>query len=101
MNNIQYFGNSASNCNFILCRNFNHNSVLSGDGKTSGRKEKHFIEEQQVHSIQERMEEVEQFYNGIRQMKHEMRNHLTNIKGLMESGNYEDMQQYLSKWMRV
>ena len=43
------------------------------------------------------MEEVEQFYNGIRQMKHEMRNHLTNIKGLMESGNYEDMQQYLSK----
>ena len=49
------------------------------------------------YSIQERMEEVEQFYNGIRQMKHEMRNHLTNIKGLMESGNYEDMQQYLSK----
>ena len=43
------------------------------------------------------MEEVEQFYNGIRQMKHEMRNHLTNIKGLIESGNYEDMQQYLSK----
>lgn len=65
--------------------------------KLQEEKKKHFIEEQQVHSIQERMEEVEQFYNGIRQMKHEMRNHLTNIKGLMESGNYEDMQQYLSK----
>lgn len=58
--------------------------------KLQEEKKKHFIEEQQVHSIQERMEEVEQFYNGIRQMKHEMRNHLTNIKGLMESGNYED-----------
>ena len=58
--------------------------------KLQEEKKKHFIEEQQVHSIQERMEEVEQFYNGIRQMKHEMRNHLTNIKGLMitiQTGN--------------
>lgn len=65
--------------------------------KLQEEKKKYFVEEQQVHAIQERMEEVEQFYNGIRQMKHEMRNHLTNIKGLLESGNYEDMQQYLFK----
>ena len=32
--------------------------------KLQEEKKKHFIEEQQVHSIQERMEEVEQFYNG-------------------------------------
>ena len=28
---------------------------------------------------------VEQFYSGISRMKHEMKNHLTNIKGLAGS----------------
>lgn len=60
-------------------------------------KNKYFVEEQQVHALQERMREVEQFYDGIRQMKHEMRNHLTNIKGLAVSGNYSDMDQYITK----
>lgn len=60
-------------------------------------KKKYFVEEQQIRAIQERMEEVDQFYTGIRQMKHEMRNHLTNIKGLVESGSYEDMEQYIEK----
>ena len=60
-------------------------------------KEKYFVEQQQVHAIQERMEEVEQFYNGIRQMKHEMKNHLTNIKGLVRSGSYEDIEQYIDQ----
>ena len=58
-------------------------------------KEKYFVEQQQVHAIQERMEEVEQFYNGIRQMKHEMKNHLTNIKGLVRNGSYGDIEQYI------
>lgn len=65
--------------------------------KQQEEKKKYFIEEQQVHAVRERMEEVEQFYNGIRQMKHEMRNHMMNIKGLVESGNYEDMEQYIAK----
>lgn len=60
-------------------------------------KEKYFVEQQQVHAIQERMEEVEQFYHGIRQMKHEMKNHLTNIKGLVRNGSYEDIEQYIDK----
>ena len=30
-------------------------------------------------------------------MKHEMKNHLTNIKGLIESGNYGDMGNYISR----
>lgn len=60
-------------------------------------KKNYFIEEQQVHAMQERIEEVEQFYKGIRQMKHEMRNHLTNIKGLAESGKYDDMEQYIAR----
>ena len=60
-------------------------------------KKKYFVEQQQVHAIQERMEEVEQFYDGIRRMKHEMRNHLTNIKGLYESGNFGEMDQYITR----
>ena len=60
-------------------------------------KEKYFVEQQQVHAIQERMEELEQFYHGIRQMKHEMKNHLTNIKGLVRSGSYEDIEQYIDQ----
>ena len=58
-------------------------------------KEKYFVEQQQVHAIQERMEEVEQFYHGIRQMKHEMKNHMTNIKGLARNGSYGDIEQYI------
>lgn len=65
--------------------------------KLQEEKKKYFVEEQQVHAIRKRMEEVEQFYNGIRQMKHEMRNHLTNIQGLVESGSYEDVEQYIAK----
>lgn len=60
-------------------------------------KEKYFVEQQQLLAIQERMGEVEQFYSGIRQMKHEMKNHLTNIKGLAESGSYEEMEQYIAR----
>ena len=59
--------------------------------------QKYFVEQQQVDAIQERMEEVEQFYDGIRRMKHEMRNHLTNIKGLVRNGSYEEMEQYIDR----
>ncbi|MCH5269630.1 MAG: GHKL domain-containing protein [Lachnospiraceae bacterium] len=60
-------------------------------------KKKYFVEEQQLHALQERTREVEQFYKGIRQMKHEMRNHLTNIKGLAESGKYEELEKYIAQ----
>lgn len=59
--------------------------------------QKYFVEQHQVHAIQERMEEVERFYDGIRQMKHEMKNHLTNIKGLVRNGSYEEMEQYIDR----
>lgn len=60
-------------------------------------KKKYFVEEQQFLAIRERMEEMEQFYDGIRRMKHEMKNHLTNIKGLAGSGCYEEMERYIAK----
>ena len=60
-------------------------------------RQKYFVEQQQVHAIQERMEEVERFYDGRRQMKHEMKNHLTNIKGLARNGSYGEMEQYIDR----
>ena len=60
-------------------------------------KKKYFVEQQQLRAIRERIGEVEQFYDGIRRMKHEMKNHLTNIKGLLESGDYGSMGQYISR----
>ena len=60
-------------------------------------RQKYFVEQQQIHAIQERMEEVERFYDGIRRMKHEMKNHLTNIKGLVRNGSYGEMEQYIDR----
>lgn len=60
-------------------------------------KRKCFVEERQLSALRERMEEVEQFYGGINRMKHEMRNHLTNIRGLAVRGEYREMEEYISR----
>lgn len=60
-------------------------------------KRKYFVEQQQLLAMRGRIAEVEQFYDGIRRMKHDMRGHLTNIRGLAAAGRYEDMEEYLSK----
>lgn len=60
-------------------------------------KNTYFLEKQQIRAMQERMEEVEGFYTGIRRMKHEMRGHLANIRGLAQSGSYGEIEQYISR----
>ncbi len=65
--------------------------------RLQAEKNRYFVEEQQLLAIWERMKEVEQFYDGIRRMKHEMKNHLTNIKRLAESGSYEEMEKYIAR----
>ncbi len=60
-------------------------------------RQRFFIQEQQVYAVQEHIEEVDQFYKGIQQIKHEMRGHLTNIKGLAESRNYDGLEQYIAE----
>lgn len=56
-----------------------------------------FVERQQVRAIRARIYEAEQFYSRIRQMKHEMRGHLTNLKGMVRSGEYADVEDYISR----
>lgn len=65
--------------------------------KLQEEKGKYFVQEQQVRAMQERIREVEQFYTGIRKMRHEMRNHLTNIKGLVRNENYTAIEKYISE----
>lgn len=57
----------------------------------------HFMEQQQIQAIQARIQEAEQFYTRIRRMKHEMRGHLTNIKGLVRSGEYAGLEDYITR----
>lgn len=60
-------------------------------------KEKHFIEEQQVKAMKQRLEEAEQFYGSIRRVRHEMKNHMTNIKGLVVGEQYEEVEHYITR----
>lgn len=60
-------------------------------------RQKHFVEEQQVKAMKKRLEEAENFYGSIRKVRHEMKNHLTNIKGLAETGQYGEIEKYVRK----
>ena len=57
----------------------------------------HYVEYQQMQVIRARIHEAEQFYTRIRQLKHEMRGHLTNIKGLASSGEYAGLEDYIAR----
>ncbi|MEH2939380.1 sensor histidine kinase [Lawsonibacter sp. JLR.KK007] len=56
-----------------------------------------YAEHQQTQAIRARIHEAEQFYTRIRGLKHEMRGHLTNIKGLAQSGEYASLEDYIAK----
>ena len=43
------------------------------------------------------LEEAENFYGSIRKVRHEMKNHMTNIKGLAARDQYEEIDRYIEK----
>ena len=57
----------------------------------------HYVEYRQKQEIRARIREAEQFYTRIRQLKHEMRGHLTNIKGLVRNGQYSSLEDYIAR----
>jgi len=59
--------------------------------------QKHFVEEQQVKAMKQRLEEAENFYGSIRKVRHEMKNHMANIKGLAETGQYGEIDKYVRR----
>ena len=60
-------------------------------------RQKHFVEEQQVKAMKKRLEEAENFYGSIRKVRHEMKNHMANIKGLTEAGEYGEIEEYVCR----
>lgn len=60
-------------------------------------RQKHFVEEQQMKLLKQRLEEAERFYGSLRKVRHEMRNHMTSIRGLAAGGNYQAAEQYMDK----
>lgn len=62
-----------------------------------GERERHFVEKQQMKAMQRRLEEAENFYGSIRKVRHEMRNHMVNIKGLVAGEKYGEAEKYVEK----
>lgn len=60
-------------------------------------RQKHFVEEQQVRAMKKRLEEAENFYGSIRKVRHEMKNHMANIKGLAGAGEYGEIEEYVRR----
>lgn len=60
-------------------------------------KENYFVEQQQIKAMKVRLEEAENFYGSIRKVRHEMKNHMTNIKGLAAKEQYEEIDRYIEK----
>ena len=60
-------------------------------------RQKHFVEEQQVRAMKMRLEEAENFYGSIRRVRHEMKNHMANIKGLAGAGEYGEIEEYVRR----
>lgn len=56
-----------------------------------------FVERRQTEAIRERIREMERFYAQVRGLKHEMRGHLTNLKGLASTGAYDSLEDYIAK----
>lgn len=60
-------------------------------------RERFFVERQQTRAIQERIQEVERLCAQVQGFKHELRGHLSNLKGLAAAGEYHSLDGYLTK----
>ena len=62
-----------------------------------GERERHFAEEQQMKAMKRRLEEAENFYGSIRKVRHEMKGHMANIKGLVAGEKYGEVERYIDR----
>ncbi len=60
-------------------------------------RESSFVQRQQAAAIRDRIQEVEEFYTRVREMKHQLRGHLTAIRGLAQRGEYRQAEQYIAR----
>lgn len=72
-------------------------SFQQGMDALQEERESLFVERRQAQAIRERIRQVERFYRQVRELKHEMRGHLTNLKGLARTGEYGSLEEYIAK----
>ncbi|MBR0092420.1 MAG: GHKL domain-containing protein [Lachnospiraceae bacterium] len=65
--------------------------------ETLVREQRLFVEAKEKEAFARRLNEVEQFQDGIRRVRHDMKNHMTNIKGLAACGNYAELEDYITR----
>ena len=64
---------------------------------TLAREQQLFVEAKEKQALERRLQEIEQYQDGIRRVRHDMKNHLTNLKGLAAGGNYEAIDDYITR----
>ena len=57
----------------------------------------HCAEFRQVQAMRARIREAEQFYDRLRRMRHDLRGHLGTIRGLVRSGAYDSLEDYIAR----
>ena len=65
--------------------------------ETLSRERQLFVEAKEKQALERRLQEIEQYQDGIRRVRHDMKNHLTNLKGLAAGGNYEALDDYITR----
>lgn len=60
-------------------------------------RQKNLVREEQLKQLKERFEKVDAFYGDIRRLRHEMRNHMMNIKGLITREQYGEVETYMEE----
>ena len=54
--------------------------------------------ESQIEDTKSHVQRVEEIYEQMRAMRHDMRNHMTVIERLAETGNKEELTEYIGEW---
>lgn len=57
----------------------------------------YYVEKVEKEAIQRRLSEMESYYDQVRKVRHEMANHMTNIRGLANTGNTEEIRKYITE----
>ena len=58
--------------------------------------QKRYRLQSQIKDIQSHISEIELLYQRMRGLKHDIKNHVTTVKSLMEQKNYDEASEYLS-----
>ena len=75
--------------------------VIAFYQKIKSRQEDEFARrtlEKQIEDMQSDIERVEDSYEKMKSMRHDMVNHMTVIKGLAETGKTDELTKYISDW---